>query len=237
MGYSSNLIRKLPLLPILFFVKLSPMRFSIYVYIFLLFSNVLFPRKAFAKTYQIDFTPQSSVFSHDNILAVTFEYELINTTESDFIVRPISSQGVISIWDSSVDQWVPGNTLWQHLPVLQKEMRVKIENLRESTTEIYFQIQNIKHIQIYETLKRKVWNKNVFEDYVGLLNDNVMGGAERSVEFDEGEQDIVRLPNDMHIPDVISTNRTAVVVGIILFVITAFLGFVWDNAKIIKWRF
>jgi hypothetical protein len=124
------------------------------------------------------FEPSQKVISSSadaNELSVAMLFDLAGVEADEFVVRPKVSNGFVSIFDEVCGEWVSGTALWDKLPLLSKEVRLKVEGLSSERTELFFQIQHIKTTKIYETPKKYIWSDNMYEPYLAKVNENILG--------------------------------------------------------------
>ncbi len=140
----------------------------------LIYFLIAFLPTTLAKEVHFEFISASNMLSLENEIEVLFKYELINLEESRFRVRPASNVRYTQIWNDESGKWVSESALWSEFPALGKIMKIKFLSGEFSYAEVYFQIQDTKTAQIYETPKHKIWSRNWFSDYVRRLNENIM---------------------------------------------------------------
>ena len=119
-----------------------------------------------------DFNLNKKYLYQNNEIEISFLYDFEGFSENDFIVRPISSQGIIEIYDSENNTWVKNNDLWSNMPSLEKNMRIKTNLIGKST--LSFEIQNTFDTEIYKTGEKTIWGGDLYGDYIEILNRNML---------------------------------------------------------------
>lgn len=131
----------------------------------------IFIKEVLAGNY-FDFIAINKLLDYQKETSVELIYKLDGYEKSDFLIRPMVEEGIPYILDAVRASWIPGNSLWNQLPSLQDEMKIKISNL--GTTNFYFQIMNVTTGEIYETAKHAIWPINAYGDYLSRLNQNIL---------------------------------------------------------------
>ncbi len=131
---------------------------------------VLSAGNVIAKDY-FTFHLQNSYVYQSNELSVGFVYNLEGYKEGDFFVRPKIDRGNIEIYNKENNSWASQSDLWTSMPYIGNEMVVRIS--LEGETDMWFEIQNTKNQEIYETLKVKVWGGRLYGDYIDRVNQNL----------------------------------------------------------------
>ena len=117
-----------------------------------------------------DFELSQPVLLSDNTLNVDMVYSLEGFLANDFVVRPVVSDGKVSIYNALTQTWVSGDALWSELPKLDKSVKVKIEGIPQTTTYLSFVVQHVKTAQTFATPKKKIWTHQLIESYITNLN-------------------------------------------------------------------
>lgn len=128
---------------------------------------------SYAESAYFDFVVKSFLVSNNKDIAVNFKFDISNQFLERFTVRPVLSNGIVSIYNDKTGAWVLGNSFWSDLPKLQKDMRIKINGFTSNTTGLYFEIYDTKTFNIYDTPKKKVWNHALYDSYILTLNQNI----------------------------------------------------------------
>jgi hypothetical protein len=130
----------------------------------------LFLKHALAVDY-FDFLPSAKLLDYDGTVFVKIFYDLKDYREKDFLVRPISDNGLIFIYDDLRNTWQAGNALWSELPYLQREMRLKLKGYR--FLGVHLQILNLLTGETYQTPSYKFWFRDNYRNYTKTVNNNI----------------------------------------------------------------
>ncbi len=144
------------------------------LFVFLIVAAVCFGN-AHAQQY-FDFNPNKSYVYEDKKLEVQFLYEFEGYSEKDFIVRPKVTRGNVEFYDTTKNIWVSQSDLWSNMPVLEKNMKIRVNLMGES--ELFFEIQNTINAEIYETPKKTIWGGDIFGNYIEKVNKNIFSHSE-----------------------------------------------------------
>jgi hypothetical protein len=135
------------------------------IFLFLLALLIFLP-KVYAATF-FDFVSSSYLLPYDVESAITMHFSLAGYTPDDFSVRPVVSDGAVYIFSDYKDDWISGTDLWTQMPVLQKELRLKM--LTPNITKLHFQIQDRHTGQVYETQPKTFYSYALLQKYLPRL--------------------------------------------------------------------
>ena len=120
-------------------------------------------------------------------LTVFFEYNLENYSESDFTIKPVLENGALEIFDTKNGKWISSNTLWQELPFLSNEIKLRVLLYPDNFSMLYFKIRNKKTGELYETSGKKLWFESFYNNYKEELNRQLLQNR-KDWEFDERQE-------------------------------------------------
>ena len=140
--------------------------------------------------YFFDYRLNSSIFDFSSRLEVEMLYNIVgNFAQGRFVVKPILANGVVSVYDPAVGEWVAANDLWTSMPVLAQKMRVRMNSMGVEKSQLSFEIMDTKTTQIYKTPPHMVWNNKTQAEYIAKINESLQ--ATSSVIDAPGTLDLV----------------------------------------------
>ncbi len=134
--------------------------------------KLLFVSPAWAEEVYFDYSFKNPILNSEGVSEAVFGYELVDISEADFVVRAMSTAGVVSIWDETMGHWVEGTKSWADMPVLCEEMKIKLPVL-EGATEVWFEVQNVQRGVVYKTPQHSIGGHSVSDNYFKALNENI----------------------------------------------------------------
>jgi hypothetical protein len=129
-----------------------------------------------------DFSLGRYLLDNDKEIKVSFNYDLENYQENNFLVRPVVNNGMIEIMNPEKGSWVSSFGLLSDLPFIQKEMFIKIKGFETQKSTLYFEIFNTASGDIYKTPEKSIWSKYVYKGYLEELRENLDLSFKESTE-------------------------------------------------------
>lgn len=142
-----------------------------------LFTLILCCFNAYADSTNFDFYLGRYFVDKDEDIKVHFKYDLENFNESSFLVRPVIENGLVEIYNAGNNSWANSSSVLPELPVLSKEMVIKIRGFEIEKTTLYFQIFNTSTGEIYTTPKKTIWSKKIYSKYLERVNEKIFGNV------------------------------------------------------------
>jgi hypothetical protein len=109
----------------------------------------------------------------DKEIKVSFDYNLENYQENNFLVRPVVNNGMVEIMNPEKGSWVSSFGLLSDLPFIQKEMFIKIKGFETQKSTLYFEIFNTVSGDVYKTPEKNIWSKHIYKGYLEKLRENL----------------------------------------------------------------
>lgn len=152
-----------------------------------LFTLILCCFNAYADSTNFDFYLGRYFVDKDEDIKVHFKYDLENFNESSFLVRPVIENGLVEIYNAGNNSWANSSSVLPELPVLSKEMVIKIRGFEIEKTTLYFQIFNTSTGEIYTTPKKTIWSKKIYSKYLEKVNERILGNviSKKDSEFND----------------------------------------------------
>ena len=136
-----------------------------------------------AKSFtNFDFFLGRYLLDSDKEIKVSFDYNLENYQENNFLVRPVVNNGMVEIMNPDKGVWVSSFGLLSDLPFIQKEMFVRIKGFETQKSILYFEIFNTLNGEIYKTPEKNIWSKHVYKGYLEELRENLEFRLKESTE-------------------------------------------------------
>ena len=129
-----------------------------------------------------DFSLGRYLLDNDKEIKVSFNYDLENYQENNFLVRPVVNNGMIEIMNPEKGSWVSSFGLLSDLPFIQKEMFIKIKGFETQKSSLYFEIFNTAGGDVYKTPEKNIWSKHVYKGYLEKLRENLEFRLRESTE-------------------------------------------------------
>ncbi len=129
-----------------------------------------------------DFSLGRHLLDSDKEIKVSFDYELENYQENNFLVRPVVNNGMVEIMNPEKRSWVSSFGLLSDLPFIQKEMFIKIKGFETQKSSLYFEIFNTAGGDVYKTPEKNIWSKHVYKGYLEKLRENLEFRLRESTE-------------------------------------------------------
>lgn len=129
-----------------------------------------------------DFSLGRYLLDSDKEIKVSFDYELENYQENNFLVRPVVNNGMVEIMNLEKRSWVSSFGLLSDLPFIQKEMFIKIKGFETQKSSLYFEIFNTAGGDVYKTPEKNIWSKHVYKGYLEKLRENLEFRLRESTE-------------------------------------------------------
>lgn len=122
--------------------------------------------------YHFDFIPYSYeiIDSAETIIRIT--HKVRDFENEEWVVKPISSEALISIFNPETQRWIFSNNAWLQMPVLEPEMRLKIPSQQEEVN-LKLLIRNLNTVETYETPTKTLWTSRAYKNYNEKINENV----------------------------------------------------------------
>lgn len=138
-----------------------------------IFTFLLFPF-SFDKTRAYNFVLDSNSYfvPYNGYVNVDFNYELVGYEEDEFKIMPFFDGGEVRVYDPKSNQWVSGSDLWENMPFLSKDVKLKI-NTQKDTGNIGFYVLNLTSGEVYETNTVSIWTSYVLRGYLEKLNEHL----------------------------------------------------------------
>ena len=127
----------------------------------------------FAEPVYFNPIPQTYMLTNETVAHLKLNYDIVGAENSRFKIRPVISDGKISIFKKETSEWIEGNDTWLALPKLDKELSVKPIVLSEPESDLHFLIQDSVTSKIYETPKIHFWTNLLYKSYLQKLNDQI----------------------------------------------------------------
>ncbi len=120
--------------------------------------------------FGIEFVPETlKLNSNGEIILLTNTSEDIDLI--DYKVKPNAPNNVAGIFDTNSNFWLLGNSPWERLPTLDKNLKIKFINPPQEKITLKMEILHIPTAKIYETDELTIFNKN--PTYFQKINDNI----------------------------------------------------------------
>lgn len=99
-----------------------------------------------------------------------------NLDLGQFLLRPVSSRGVIEIFNPSMDMWINGNETWSVLPPMTSRMKLRLRMFSAPFADVGFVINDTVKNKVYYTNPMLLINNSIYSNYVITANyaDNVL---------------------------------------------------------------
>lgn len=135
---------------------------------FLFLISFIIPR-SYALTY-FDVQPIKKLLdSHDSV-KVKVLYKDSDLDLSRFRVKAYCSECSAFVFDDSKIKWIPSFNIWLDMPPLKNELYIKLTLKFENNAYVWLELQDIQTGRIYETPKKLVWSRNIFNEYLHKIN-------------------------------------------------------------------
>ena len=136
-----------------------------------------------AKSFtNFDFFLGRYLLDSDKEIKVSFDYDLENYQEKNFLVRPVVNNGMVEIMNTEKGSWISSFGLLSDLPSIQKEMFIKIKGFETQKSSLYFEIFNTVSGDLYKTPEKNIWSKHVYKGYLEELRENLEFRLKESTE-------------------------------------------------------
>lgn len=171
-----------------------------------------------------DFKLDEYLISDTAPVNVEFFYDLKDTSDEDFVVKPKISNAIVKIFDAK-------KSLWGLSAPLRKNMQILVEGLNLNQTNLFFEIRNLRTGEVYKTPTKSVWGKAIYNGYVESINSSVLEfGGVTSQTFPEGLAGVSS--SALGPPSFLDNRKNLIVVSLLAFVIFGVVGFVSRRGKI-----
>jgi len=141
-----------------------------------------------------DFSLGRYLLDDDKEIKVSFDYNLENYQENNFLVRPVVNNGMVEIMNPDKGVWVSSFGLLSDFPFIQKEMFIKIKGFETQKSSLYFEIFNTVSGDIYKTPEKNIWSKHIYKGYLEKLRENLEIRLKESTESSQ-ESSLLKIAN------------------------------------------
>jgi hypothetical protein len=121
----------------------------------------------------LDFVIERNLITYDGKFMVTFDVEEIPLKK--YYVRPILSNGNIEIFDPRSGDWIRSGDVGSKMPLLQKDLFLKISSLEQNKHNLSFEIMNINTGEISKLKDINIYGKKVYDQYIDSVNMSIKG--------------------------------------------------------------
>jgi len=142
----------------------------------------------------LDMKFRTNTIKDDGILYVDVLHDL---NETRFLIRPKSEDRLVEIFNKEKDKWVSNNALWNDLPKLTKEIKLRFSSLSLEKISIQFEVKDVTNLKTYLTSPYNVWSKKSHEAYIEKVNQKLVSDKEISL-LNRGNSTKKRLKLDLY---------------------------------------
>lgn len=194
---------------------------------------------ACAESVNFDFYLGRYLVDKDEEIRVHFKYDLENFDEGIFLVRPAVENGLVEIFNAGKNSWVSPSSNISELPILSKEIQIRIRGFEIEKTSLYFQIFNTSTGETYTTPKKNIWSKKIYSKYLEKLNEKIFGNA---VSKEDSEfSDVNYIENAQITPQLTGSSLDNIIdefskeffylIPLVVFAISFFIGFKFKSTE------
>ena len=137
----------------------------------------------YASTY-FDFVPNTKILPFKKELKIDFKYKLDGVDEQRLRLRPMTDHGTVAIWNPEEEKWASGNEPWENMPAIN-DIHLVMLNMIDNTSNLWFIVQDTRLGKVFNTPKKQIQNRYVYEKYISDLNKNILGWSADSETNDK----------------------------------------------------
>ncbi len=122
--------------------------------------------------YHFDFIPYSYEIIDSKETLIKIAHKIPDFESKDWLVRPFSSEALISIFNAKTQRWIFSKNAWLEMPALKPTMRLRISSQQEEV-KLKLLIRNLNTVETYETPPKTLWTSKSYKNYTEKINENV----------------------------------------------------------------
>ncbi len=141
---------------------------------------------SYALFTNFDFSLKEYLVSENTETEVYFSYLFSGYENKDFVVKPLTGNGTVEIFNPENREWVGSFSSTDYLPKISENMLIRFQNLKVSKTYLWFEIESLKDGKTYFTPKKNIWGEKIYDGYVEEINYSVSNYEDTTEEKNNG---------------------------------------------------
>lgn len=180
-----------------------------------------------------NFVPVNKILSYRGELLVKLFYDVADRYVENLRVRPVVGSGIAFIYDDINEKWVSQFDVMTNLPIISKDLKVKILNVANDTVDLWFDVVDMKQQKVTSTPKVSLFSHEVVSKEIQKLNSGVLLQSTVSrepIESTTSEEYYEYQP----IPPQAPADKNFAIIVAAVFVLFLILGILYQ-LRMVKW--
>ena len=125
---------------------------------------------SYALFTNFDFSLKEYLVPENTETEVYFSYLFSGYENKDFVVKPLTGNGTVEIFNPENKEWAGSFSSTDYLPKISENMLIRLQNLNVNKTYLWFEIESLRDGKTYFTPKKNIWGEKIYDGYVEETN-------------------------------------------------------------------